>query len=340
MSQTFSLAKLARILKAVNLGKSIILDGNGYPTAFDPKYDDNLIINGNMLVAQRNTTYALTTSTAYGSIDRWCFQQATSAAGVADQVAANLAGFQYALKLGRNSGATSTGIIQANNVLESVSSIPLQSKTVTISFWAKAGANFSGTQLNTALISGQGIDQTSVSLGTWTSQSTVASLNQTLTTIWTRYSYTGTVSTSATQLAVHFEYTPTGTAGADDNVYITGVKLNEGSIATPINFRSFGTELSLCQRYYSKSNPIYTLGSVYSAGYEVLPSTIFPVTMRNIPAYTPTVGAKSSGGTPGTTGAYNAQVGENSARNDFVNTGGVVNTTYTVTLSWTADAEL
>jgi hypothetical protein len=34
---------------------------------------------------------------------------------------------------------------------------------------------------------------------------------------------------------------------------ITGVKLELGSVATPIQYRSFNEELALCQRYYEKS---------------------------------------------------------------------------------------
>ena len=42
-----------------------------------------------------------------------------------------------------------------------------------------------------------------------------------------------------------------GTNGA--TFYITGVQLEVGSVATPFERRPFGTELSLCQRYYEKS---------------------------------------------------------------------------------------
>ena len=46
---------------------------------------------------------------------------------------------------------------------------------------------------------------------------------------------------------------PTGTAGADDSIYITGVQLEKGSTVTSFDYRPYGTELALCQRYYEKT---------------------------------------------------------------------------------------
>ena len=47
-----------------------------------------------------------------------------------------------------------------------------------------------------------------------------------------------------------------GTNGA--TFYITGVQLEKGSVATPFEFRPYGTELALCQRYYENSFGIGT----------------------------------------------------------------------------------
>ena len=44
-----------------------------------------------------------------------------------------------------------------------------------------------------------------------------------------------------------------GTNGA--TFYITGVQLEKGSTATSFDYRPYGTELALCQRYYHKSYP-------------------------------------------------------------------------------------
>ena len=217
----------------------------------------NYIINGGMSVWQRGTTYALTSTTSYGSVDRWAFNMGTPAAGIANQVASGLTGFQYALKLGRNSGSTSAAYITAAQAIETVNSLPMAGQTVTLSFYAKAGANFSGASgLGIDLISSTGTDQSTVSLvnSTWTGTVHVANQYQAITTTWTRYSFTGTVGSTATQIGLQFYYLTSGTAGADDNVYITGVQLEIGSYATPFEWRPYGTELQLCQRYYEQLN--------------------------------------------------------------------------------------
>jgi hypothetical protein len=43
-----------------------------------------------------------------------------------------------------------------------------------------------------------------------------------------------------------------GTSGA--TFYITGVQLEKGTVATSFDWRPYGTELALCQRYYFRKN--------------------------------------------------------------------------------------
>jgi hypothetical protein len=54
-----------------------------------------------------------------------------------------------------------------------------------------------------------------------------------------------------------------GTNGA--TFYVTGVQLEKGSTATSFDYRPFGTELALCQRYYQKFSATGS-GQVFCSG--------------------------------------------------------------------------
>jgi hypothetical protein len=74
---------------------------------------------------------------------------------------------------------------------------------------------------------------------------------------------------------------------ASATLYITGVQLEIGVSATTFDVRSYGTELSLCQRYYYKIKA-EAIATTFGAGYcssttTVTCTTPFPVTMRIAP---------------------------------------------------------
>jgi len=229
----------------------------------------NAIINGGMDIWQRGTSFSLAASTSYTSAltsDRWQTStganQAITVSRQATNDTTNLPNIQYCLRYQRNSGQTGTGSLVLAQTLETTNSIPMAGRTVTVSFYARAGANYSPTSgfLTQYLISGTGTDQ-NIFAG-FTGSSTLIALNATLTTTWQRFTFTATVPTNSTQLASYLLMSPTGTAGANDYYEITGVQLEIGSVATPFS-RAGGTiqgELAACQRYYFRS----TGGSVYS----------------------------------------------------------------------------
>jgi hypothetical protein len=77
-----------------------------------------------------------------------------------------------------------------------------------------------------------------------------------------------------------------GTSGA--TFYITGVQLEKGSTATSFDYRPYGTELALCQRYFSGiSGTIFGSGITTSAtaGFVLVP---LQVAMRAAPSITTT----------------------------------------------------
>ena len=228
----------------------------------------NSIINGNMIIPQRGTSGPLTASPKYICVDRWAIYQGVAANGTAAQVPANLTGFQYALKVGRNNTSTLTGNIWFGQALETVNSIPLQGKTVTLSFYAKAGSSFSGSVFNSTVVTGTGTDQSISVVPTqgWTGFVSPINGSATLTTNWQCFTYTGTIPQTATQIAIAFSYTPVGTAANDDNVYITGVQLEIGSVKSPFEIISYQNTLDLCYRYYYRISSTISLNTNAGSG--------------------------------------------------------------------------
>ena len=288
----------------------------------------NLVVNGDMKLSQRATSGALTTGQTYMSLDRWSAYQGTTAAGVLAQVSTGVpTGFQYAMKLGRNNAATSTGVLVVSEVFETITSIPLQGQTVTLSFYAKAGANYSGGVLTGAMFTGNGVDQSSATIGAWTGLTLAITSSNTLSTTWQRYTVTGTLSSTMTQVAVQFSWNPTGTAGADDNVYITGVQLEVGSVATPFELRPIQSELALCQRYYQRHNQLLW-GGAAQAGNTIWTSYIYPTQMRSAPAVNFYNQAYSGTSTLATVVGYAPTADRVSVQTSVSGTGGGIVTVY------------
>ena len=231
----------------------------------------NAIINGGMDIWQRGTSFTSTNSGGanYGA-DRWNIYNARSGTTYSRQTA-SLDGFQYSMRVQRDSGNTATGDLYLSYMLESADSYRFAGKQATLSFWAKAGANYSAASsaLTTQLRTGTGTDQ-NIWVG-YTGSSTIASSAKTLTTSWQRFSITGSIGSTTTEMALLFAFTPVGTAGANDWFEITGVQLELGDVPTSF-LRPGGTiqgELDACRRYYQKSyNQGVTPGVLSSAGIE------------------------------------------------------------------------
>jgi hypothetical protein len=225
----------------------------------------NPLINSCMDIWQRGTSIANTASTLY-TADRWVTVGSPAAFTISRQATGdttNLPNVQYCARVQRNSGQTNTTGFDFLQGFETTNSIPYAGKTVTMSFYARAGANYSPTSsiLQAQLYSGTGTDQSPTAA--FTGQATVINQNATLTTTWQRFTYTASIGATATQLKTIFSMAPTGTAGAADFYEITGVQLDIGSVALPVrrNGATIQGELAACQRYYWRISN----GSVYSS---------------------------------------------------------------------------
>jgi hypothetical protein len=252
---------------------------------------DNPILNSAMQIAQRGTSFAIAANTMTYTLDRWLTSISNTGMTFSQQLTGdttNLPNIQYCLRMQRNSGQTVTGLVQLAQNFETINSIPFAGKTVTVSFYARKGANYSQTnsQLGFNLYSGTGTDQNL--LQSYTGIASTASGASTLTTTWQRFSYTGSIPTTSTELALYFTWAPTGTAGAADYADLTGVQIDVGSVALPFrtNAGTIQGELAACQRYYYRESGSTTLmGAPVIASSTTLADFIwqYPVTMRIAP---------------------------------------------------------
>jgi hypothetical protein len=268
------------------------IDSNGTSTAST----GNLLINGGMDIAQRGTT-TVTGADAYGALDRWKTRTATGGGSInSSRTVSGLTGIPSAGRFQRPSGNSDTGDLRVLQVLESVMSAPLAGQSATLSFYARAGANFSPTssRIIAEVYSGTGTDQQWFALS---GASTITSNQVSLTSTWQRFVFTMSVPSNSNQLVVNFGWVPTGTAGANDWFELTGVQLEAGAVATPFrrNAPSIQAELAACQRYYVRFTSFTSTASVgfgmMYLGTQAYVNFNLPVEMR------PNTSVERSGGT-------------------------------------------
>jgi len=251
----------------------------------------NAIINGGMDIWQRGTSIAVAASTQVYTADRWTVSTFVNEASTVSRQATadttNLPSIQYCARVQRNAGQTGTALMGLVQSLETVNSIPFANKTVTLSFYARAGANFSAASniMSAYLFSGTGTDENRLT-APYTGNTQLAVTSPSLTTTWQRFTVTATVPATATELAPYFVFTPTGTAGTNDYYEITGVQLELGSTATTFSRAggSIGGELAACQRYLpavlGANSSFNGLSTSTTNSYIVIN---FPVTPRVVP---------------------------------------------------------
>jgi len=209
------------------------------------------LINGNQDVWQRGTSIALTTTNDYTS-DRW--YKYTSTAGddvtVSRQDGTGVTGSYYCARVQRPNGQSTTNPINFIYSMETRDSIKFRGVKLTLSFWARKGANYSdaNSYLVSKIVTGKGTDQNASG---FTTSANAATQNNVLTTSWQKFTVTtgSVIASDITQLGVDFYFTPAGNAGAADYFEITQIQLCAGDVALPFQPKSYDTELNDCQRY-------------------------------------------------------------------------------------------
>jgi hypothetical protein len=264
-----------------------VVDSSGGVLAPISSVMRNRIINGQMTIDQRNAGASVTQTTTYPyTVDRWQIGGTVTSKFTAQQNAGSVTppvGFLNYLGITSSSAYSvpAGDIYLLQQSLEGFNTSDLgwgtaNAATVTLSFWVRSSltGTFGGAINNYAntrsypfsytISAANTWEQKSVTIagdtsGTWVGNSSAGSI-----TLRFGLGVGSTFSATAGAWATGAFYAPTGatsvvgTNGA--TFYITGVQLERGTQATSFEYRQYGTELALCQRYL----PVTAAGDVYS----------------------------------------------------------------------------
>jgi hypothetical protein len=344
----------------------------------------NRIINGAMVIDQRNAGAAVTANGSF-PVDRMRIFNSSDGAFSAQQDSSAPDGFVNSVKVTTTTAdgtLTGTQNLQFTQRIEGTNVADLgwgtaSAAPVTLSFWVRSSltGTFGGSLRNSAGTRSYPYTYTISVADTW-EYKTVTIAGDTSGT-W--------LTTTGIGLIVFFGLgvgpDVSGTAGAWAGVnylsatgavsvigtlnatwYVTGVQLEKGSTATSFDYRPYGTELALCQRYFEKSyeqdksigssgtgNTGQTLyigtGNIVGSG-DKLPNTTFMVTKRTAPTvntWSPNGTASTLANMAGTDLATNSctpNVANDRSFFAFNATSSVTGSLGCVQFQWSASAEL
>jgi hypothetical protein len=346
----------------------------------------NRIINGEMDIDQRNGGASVTLAnggSAYVyTLDRWAaFSIKNNVISFQQNAGAVTPPVGFSNYIGATSLAATTvaatditvlkQAIEANNVSDFALGTA-NAKPFTVSFWARSSltGTFGGSISNNAVnyiypfsfaINSANtweyktITVTGPTTGTWLTGTNTGL--QLFVNLGSGSNFQGTANTW--QSSAGGLFTPTGcvnliaTSGA--TFYLTGVQLEVGTVATSFDFRDFGREVMLCQRYYCKSYPVNVApanGAGSSGEYQINliangdPQIVvqWPVQMRSSPTvtlYNPNQATPAGQWDRGTIySSANARSFSESASKTIIDNLDVSLTAGYIGIAWSASAEL
>ena len=249
----------------------------------------NRIINGAFVIDQRNAGASVTAASGGGyCLDRYQYVATQSSKYSVQQNAGSVtppAGFTNYLGVTSLSAysVVSSDIFSIGQNIEGFNTADLDwgtanAKTITLSFWVRSSltGTFGGSFENASVNRAYPFTYTISSANTW-EQKTITVAGDTTGTwgtgngtgvrVWfnlgagSTYSGTAGAWAGADYRSATGATSVVGTNGA--TWYITGVQLEKGSTATSFDYRPYGTELALCQRYYETVS-ISSNGAAYT----------------------------------------------------------------------------
>lgn len=233
----------------------------------------NKIINGAMVIDQRNSGSSVTSTNDSYTVDRWAAGYGSPVNAFTIQQSSTVpAGFKNSMLItaGTGASASSAGYAYLRQPIEGFNTADLSWGTasaspITISFWVRSsltgsfgivvrnsagdrayGATFTIYAANTfeyktITISGD-------TSGTWLTSNGIGLHLFFDLGVGSNYNVTaGSWQSFSNAIGVTGTTKLTATTGA--TLYITGVQLEKGTSATPFEYRNYQQELAMCQRY-------------------------------------------------------------------------------------------
>jgi hypothetical protein len=260
---------------APSLPNGLTVGGVNYPST-GPLSNRNKIINGAMVIDQRNAGAAVTANGSF-PVDRFFISDTTDGAFSAQRVLEAPAGFLYSAKFTTttaDASLTTTQNIHLHHRVEGLNVADLgwgtsSAQTVTLSFWVRSSltGTFGGAFRNSATDRSYPFTYSISAADTWeyktvtvagdTSGTWLKDTGNGVSIMWglgagPDRSGTAGAWAGATYVSATGAVSVIGTLNA--TWQITGVQLEAGTVATPFEHRSFGQELALCQRYFEIVN--------------------------------------------------------------------------------------
>jgi hypothetical protein len=317
----------------------------------------NRVINGACVIAQR-TTGSLTndSSVALYPVDRFFIYGNVSSKFTAQQNAGSVTppvGFTNYVGI-TSLSSYSVGASDANILGQGIEGFNIadlgwgtaNAQPVTLSFWVRSSltGTFGGAVQNNAQNRSYPFSYTISSANTWELKSITIVGDTTGTwvtnngkgiqlTFGLGVGSTGS-GTAGAWAASNFSSATGATSVVGTNgatFYITGVQLEKGSTATSFDYRPYGTELALCQRYYQQSTSFQWMYNIGSNDQYRRATINFKSTMRTSPTI---ANITTSGATPSETGTQFIGV------NNFEIFADLSSGTFIEVRNWTASAEL
>ena len=289
------------------------------PTADSLQGFRNRILNGSMVLDQRNAGAAVANSSGY-VVDRWADFRAGSGRYTAQQSTTAPSGFTNSFQHTVTTAVTpaASDVYQIFQPIEGYNTADLgfgtaSAQSVTVSFWVRSSVTglYAVSLRNSASNRSYVATYSVTAANTW--EQKTATIPGDTSGTWLTNNGTGILlifdlgsgsnqnTTADAWQAGDFRRTSgcvdwISTSGA--TFRITGVQLEAGSVATPFERRPFGQELALCQRYYYRwvsttTNESISTGFAYAttAAFLIIP---FPMTMRIRPTALETTGTASN----------------------------------------------